>query len=122
MYRHPDQGVPETSPRARSVLRDQHRCDSRLFPPRFGPDLRVRRFEKRAERTYGTIGKIRWPDRQGPGRSSRGMTTMHGRKSSRIAACTFGALCVLCAALLFGWGCGKKEYAPHDASHMLTRA
>src|SRR3972149_6341156 len=83
MDRHPDQGIPETSRRSGCVRRDQHRCDSRLFPPRFGPDLRVRRFEKRAD-----------------------------RKSSRIAACTFGALCVLCAALLFGWGCGKKESGP----------
>ncbi|KRT74884.1 MAG: class I cytochrome c [Deltaproteobacteria bacterium CSP1-8] len=39
---------------------------------------------------------------------------MHDRKSSRIAACTFGALCVLCAALLFGWGCGKKESGPTE--------
>src|SRR4030065_345863 len=57
MDRHPDQGIPETSRRSGRVRRDQHRRDSRLFPPRFGHDLRVRRFEKGAERTYGTIGK-----------------------------------------------------------------
>src|SRR4030065_1158165 len=114
MDRHPDQGIPETSRRPGCVRRDQHRCDSRLFHPRFGPDVRLCRFAKRAERRYGTIGKIRWPDRQGPRRSSRGMTAMHDRKSSRIAACTFGAPCVLAAALLFVWGCGKKESGPTE--------
>jgi cytochrome c2 len=39
---------------------------------------------------------------------------MHDRKSNRIAAFTFGALCVLAAALLIGSGCGKKESGPTE--------